>query len=184
MLPLCGKKHGGNRKSQEALAQLCEFPGLGRSPIVPLRVSSSRRFAAAQMALGFVLGHHGRHLFVQRRRQRGQSRFHVLMYGRFGYAQHAGRLSHRSARRSDIFRLAQHPALHRLIHAHPPRQSRYSGLSYAGMRLFSLATVRLSSRRSKRRLQGNNFIIITQRGAIVKFWHKRFEALPQTPAGT
>ena len=146
MRPLCGKKHGGNRKSQGALAQLCEFPGLGRSPIVPLRVSSSRRFAAAQMALGFVLGHHGRHLFVQRRRQRGQSRFHVLMYGRFGYAQHAGRLSHRSARRGDIFRLAQHPALHRLIHAHPPRQSRYSGLSYAGMLFFSLATVRVSSR--------------------------------------
>ena len=101
---------------------------------------------AAQMALGFGLGHHGRHLFVQRRRQRGQSRFHVLMYGRFGYAQHAGRLSHRSARRGDIFRLAQHPALHRLIHAHPPRQSRYSELSYAGMLFFSLATVRVSSR--------------------------------------
>ena len=27
MRPLCGKKHGGNRKSQGALARLCEFPG-------------------------------------------------------------------------------------------------------------------------------------------------------------
>ena len=27
MRPLCGKKHGGNRKSQGALARLCAFPG-------------------------------------------------------------------------------------------------------------------------------------------------------------
>ena len=27
MRSLCGKKHGGNRKSQGALARLCEFPG-------------------------------------------------------------------------------------------------------------------------------------------------------------
>ena len=66
----------GNRK--ERLRNYASFPDWGEAPSFPLRVSSSRRFAAAQMALGFVLGHHGRHLFVQRRRQRGQSRFHVI----------------------------------------------------------------------------------------------------------
>ena len=38
MRPLCGIQHGGNRKSQGALARLCEFPGI--SPLNPLRTPS------------------------------------------------------------------------------------------------------------------------------------------------
>ncbi len=37
MRPLCGNQHGGNRKSQGALALLCEFPGLGQRPNVTPR---------------------------------------------------------------------------------------------------------------------------------------------------
>ena len=48
MRPLCGKKHGGNRKSQGALARLCEFPGRfrftalkGRNRVAPFRLGCS-----------------------------------------------------------------------------------------------------------------------------------------------
>ena len=45
--PLCGIQRGGNRKSQRALARLCEFPGRFRplppkspkNPITPLKTS-------------------------------------------------------------------------------------------------------------------------------------------------
>ena len=47
MRPQCGKKHGGNRKSQGALARLCEFPEdfeflplkSPRNPITPIETS-------------------------------------------------------------------------------------------------------------------------------------------------
>ena len=45
--PLCGIQRGGNRKSQRALARLCEFPGRFRplppkspkTPITPIKTS-------------------------------------------------------------------------------------------------------------------------------------------------
>ena len=44
MRPLCGIQHGGNRKSQGALARLCEFPGISppkspKNPITPIETS-------------------------------------------------------------------------------------------------------------------------------------------------
>ena len=42
--PLCGIQRGGNRKSQGALARLCEFPGISppkspKNPITPIETS-------------------------------------------------------------------------------------------------------------------------------------------------
>ena len=42
--PLCGIQRGGNRKSQRALARLCEFPGISppkspKNPITPIETS-------------------------------------------------------------------------------------------------------------------------------------------------
>ena len=60
MRPLCGKKHGGNRKSQGALARLCEFPGRfrftalkGRNRVAPFRLGCSASLNRPQGALGF-----------------------------------------------------------------------------------------------------------------------------------
>ena len=60
MRPLCGKKHGGNRKSQGALARLCEFPGRfrftalkGRNRVAPFRLGCSASLSRPQGALGF-----------------------------------------------------------------------------------------------------------------------------------
>ena len=44
MRPLCGIQHGGDRKSQGALARLCEFPGISppkspKNPITPIETS-------------------------------------------------------------------------------------------------------------------------------------------------
>ena len=60
MRPLCGKKHGGNRKSQGALARLCEFPGRfrltalkGRNKVAFFRLGCSASLNRPQGALGF-----------------------------------------------------------------------------------------------------------------------------------
>ena len=60
MRPQCGKKHGGNRKSQGALARLCEFPGRfrftalkGRNKVAPFRLGCSASLSRPQGALGF-----------------------------------------------------------------------------------------------------------------------------------
>ena len=60
MRPLCGKKHGGNRKSQGALARLCEFPGRfrftalkGRNRVASFRLGCSASLSRPQGALGF-----------------------------------------------------------------------------------------------------------------------------------
>ena len=46
MRPQCGKQHGGNRKSQGALARLCEIPKISisppkspKNPITPIETS-------------------------------------------------------------------------------------------------------------------------------------------------
>ena len=45
MRPQCGKQHGGNRKSQGALARLCEIPKISisppksKNPITPIKTS-------------------------------------------------------------------------------------------------------------------------------------------------
>ena len=45
MRPLCGIQHGGNRKSQGALARLCEFPGISppKSPKNPISLIETSR---------------------------------------------------------------------------------------------------------------------------------------------
>ena len=58
--PLCGIQRDGNRKSQGALARLCEFPGRfrftalkGRNKVAPFRLGCSASLSRPQGALGF-----------------------------------------------------------------------------------------------------------------------------------
>ena len=58
--PLCGIQRDGNRKSQGALARLCEFPGRfrftalkGRNRVAPFRLGCSASLSRPQGALGF-----------------------------------------------------------------------------------------------------------------------------------
>ena len=47
MRPLCGIQHGGNRKSQGALARLCEFPGVA-IPSPPQARSATQRESGSE----------------------------------------------------------------------------------------------------------------------------------------
>ncbi len=135
-------------------------------------VFAYRLFVASPPRAGGVppcFGHHGRHFPVQRRRGQARKPRLLLVHRRFGYAQHAGRLSHRSARRSDIFRLAQHPALHRLIHAHPPDSLAIPGYPMRGRGFFPLQPFAYLRGDQSVVCKRNNFIIITQRGASSSF---------------
>ena len=54
--PLCGKKHGENRKSQGAGTATMRVSGLGQSPIVPSFLKGGEKMAKRENVLEKLIG--------------------------------------------------------------------------------------------------------------------------------